>query len=116
MLPYTQLPDYQRNFILLLVTTTLIKLWLAAVFPFTGDEAYFYQWGTHPDWGGFYDHPPMVGWWLWVMQQISSHPVVLRLPAVLLWICICFGMMDLVDRINPGQVEQRWLLGSLFLT
>ena len=116
MLPYTQLPDYQRNFILLLATTTLIKLWLAAVFPFTGDEAYFYQWGTHPDWGGFYDHPPMVGWWLWVMQKISSHPIVLRLPAVVLWISICFGMMDLVARINPGQVEQRWLLGSLFLT
>lgn len=95
--------------------STVIKLWLAAFFPFTGDEAYFYQWGAHPDWGGFYDHPPMVGWWLWVLQQISSHPLVLRIPAVLLWIAVAFGMMDLYARLLPEQAARRWYLGSLFL-
>ena len=94
----------------------MLKLWLAVAFPFTGDEAYFYQWGKHPDWGGFYDHPPMVGWWLWGLQQVSSHPLVLRLPAVLLWIAITLGMMDLFSRLLPEQSERRWLLGSLFLT
>jgi len=94
----------------------VLKLWLAVAFPFTGDEAYFYQWGKHPDWGGFYDHPPMVGWWLWGLQQVSSHPLVLRLPAVLLWIAITLGMMDLFSRLLPEQSERRWLLGSLFLT
>ena len=29
----------------------------------TADEAYFIWWGWLPDWG-FYDHPPMIGWWL----------------------------------------------------
>ncbi len=85
----------KRLFFTLLAITTLLKLWLAAAIPFTSDEAYFYQWGAHPDWGGFYDHPPMAGWWLWALQQWSSHPLVLRLPAVLLWIAVTFGMMDL---------------------
>jgi hypothetical protein len=108
-------PDTKRAFYLTLLITTAIKLWLAAFFPFIGDEAYFYQWGAHLDWGGYYDHPPMVGWWLWGLQQLSSHPLVLRLPAVMLWIVITFGMMDLFSRLLPEQSERRWLLGSLFL-
>ncbi len=105
----------KRIFYALLAITTLLKLWLAAAIPFTSDEAYFYQWGAHPDWGGYYDHPPMAGWWLWALQQLSSHPLVLRLPAVLLWIAVTFGMMDLLHRLQPVQDERRWLLGSLFL-
>ena len=31
--------------------------------PITGDEASFIWSGRFPDWG-FYDHPPMIGWWL----------------------------------------------------
>lgn len=115
MLANRLLPDTKRAFYLLLFITTIIKLWLAAFFPFIGDEAYFYQWGAHLDWGGYYDHPPMVGWWLWGLQQLSSHPLVLRLPAVMLWIVITFGMMDLFSRLLPEQSERRWLLGSLFL-
>ena len=105
----------KRLFYTLLAITTLLKLWLAAAIPFTSDEAYFYQWGAHPDWGGFYDHPPMAGWWLWALQQLSSHPLVLRLPAVLLWIAVTFGMMDLMRRMQPLEESRRWLLGSLFL-
>lgn len=116
MLANRLVPDTQRAFYLLLLISTVIKLWLAAFFPFIGDEAYFYQWGKHLDWGGFYDHPPMVGWWLWGLQQLSSHPLVLRLPAVMLWIAVTFGMMDLFARLLPEQSERRWLLGSLFLT
>jgi len=111
----TKVPDPRRAYFTLLIVSTVLKLWLAAFFPFTGDEAYFYQWGAHPDWGGFYDHPPMVGWWLWILQQISSHPLVLRMPAVLLWIAIAFGMMDIYARLLPEQAARRWHLGSFFL-
>lgn len=116
MSPTASFSRPKQVFLLTLAISTVLKLWLAVAFPFTGDEAYFYQWGRHPDWGGFYDHPPMVGWWLWGLQQVSSHPLVLRLPAVLLWIAITLGMMDLFSRLLPEQSERRWLLGSLFLT
>ena len=49
----------------------------------TGDEAYFLSWGRHPDWG-FYDHPPMVGWWLAPLLAVSDAESVVRLPALLL--------------------------------
>jgi 4-amino-4-deoxy-L-arabinose transferase-like glycosyltransferase len=61
----------------------LFRLWLAAVMPMTGDEAYFYYWGLIPDWG-FYDHPPMVGWWLAALLGIADSEWVLRLPVLLL--------------------------------
>lgn len=105
----------RRMFFLILAISTVLKLWLAIAIPFTGDEAYFYQWGAHPDWGGFYDHPPMAGWWLWGLQQISSSTLVLRLPAILLWIVITFGMMDLMRRLQPHNSGKAWMLGSLFL-
>ena len=106
---------HRRLFYQVLAITTLIKLWLALAIPLTGDEAYFYQWGKHLDWGGYYDHPPMAGWILWLLQQFSSNLLVLRLPAILLWIVITLGMMDLLDRLSPAAAGKRWLLGSLFL-
>ena len=105
----------RRMFFMLLAITTLIKIWLALAIPIIDDEAYFYQWGTHLDWGGYYDHPPMVGWILWALHLLSSHPLVLRAPAIALWITIVFGMMDLMDRLQPDSKNKRWLLGSLFL-
>ncbi|MEO0313576.1 MAG: hypothetical protein RI928_32 [Pseudomonadota bacterium] len=106
---------HRHLFYQVLAITTLIKLWLAIAIPLTGDEAYFYQWGKHLDWGGYYDHPPMAGWILWLLQQFSSHLLVLRLPAILLWIVITLGMMDLLDRMAPAAADKRWMLGSLFL-
>ena len=112
---YPAITSNRHLFLLILTITTAIKVWLAFSIPLIGDEAYFYQWGRHVDWGGFYDHPPMVGWWLWGLQQLSSSLLVLRLPAVLLWIAISYGMMDLLRRLQPGSEEKSWLLGSLFL-
>ena len=53
-----------------LAMTLAFRLWFAHALPFTGDEAYFYYWGVTPDWG-FYDHPPMVGWWLGALNALS---------------------------------------------
>ena len=60
-----------RLFAALLVLTLVFRFWLAAAFPITGDEAYFIWWGWMPDWG-FYDHPPMIGWWLAALSLVSK--------------------------------------------
>lgn len=67
------------------------KLWLSAVFPVTGDEAYFIQWGAFPGYG-YYDHPPMVGWMLYALLQASHAAWVLRLPVTLLPAVIAGGI------------------------
>ncbi len=105
----------KRTFILIFIITLIIKLWLAAYFPLTGDEAYFYQWGTHPNWG-YYDHPPMVGWLLYLLTRISSHPVILRLITVLVWSFIALGIVDLLKRMVPSQEPTAWYLSAVFLT
>ncbi|MEY4591559.1 MAG: hypothetical protein RIR18_454 [Pseudomonadota bacterium] len=61
----------------------LFRIALASLLPITGDEAYFVLWGRFPDFG-FYDHPPMVGWWMSALLAISDAPLWLRLPSVLL--------------------------------
>jgi len=71
----------RRGFFFLLLATLAFRLWLAAVLPITGDEAYFIYWGRTPDWG-FYDHPPMIGWWLALLLQFHDAEWWLRLPIV----------------------------------
>ena len=55
----TSIASQGRIAIALVVLVLAFRFWLAAVFPITGDEAYFTVWGLMPSWG-YYDHPPMV--------------------------------------------------------
>ena len=71
-----------QSLFLLIGLSLAIKLIMAHVTPITGDEAYFILWGKHPDYG-FYDHPPMVGWWLTALMKVSDAPVWLRMPTIL---------------------------------
>ena len=66
------------------VASLLLRLWIAATFPMSGDEAFFYWWGVYPDWG-YSDHPPMVGWLIALMRAtLGDSALAVRLPAVLL--------------------------------
>ena len=80
------------------------RLWFSAVLPLTGDEGYFVFWGSHPA-GGYYDHPPMVGWWLSVLLAISRAEWVLRLPALLLPLALGWGAWWLVR--PQGELRAR---------
>ena len=66
------------------LASLLLRLWIAATFPISGDEAFFYWWGVYPDWG-YSDHPPMVGWLIALMRAtLGDGTLAIRLPAVLL--------------------------------
>lgn len=112
--PQQDIAQARRSFMWVFTLSLLVKLWLAAYFPFTGDEAFFYQWGIYPDWG-YYDHPPMVGWLLYALNSFSSHPLILRIVTVLLWSGIALGMLDLMRRIDPAEEEKSWRLATVFL-
>ena len=66
-----------------LAALIVFRLWFSVALPMTGDEAYFVLWGEHPA-GGYYDHPPMVGWWLSGLLAFGRAEWLLRLPALLL--------------------------------
>jgi hypothetical protein len=66
------------------VLSLLVRAWIGATFPITGDEAYFYWWGVYPDWG-YYDHPPMAGWAIAAMLHLfGDSTFAMRIPALLL--------------------------------
>lgn len=95
--------------------TLLLKVVLAAGFPFTGDEAFFYQWGVYPAWG-YSDHPPMVGWLLAALHGISDAPLVLRSVTLLVTSVIALGIVDVLMRHLPAEREAgAWLAGAVYL-
>ncbi|TAG27221.1 MAG: hypothetical protein EAZ37_05725 [Burkholderiales bacterium] len=107
--------DAKRIFMRSVGAVVALKFLLAWGFPFTSDEAFFYQWGLIPAWG-YSDHPPMVGWMLGILSAISDAPWVLRSITVLLTPLIALGIVDILKRSLP--VERRasaWLAGSIYL-
>lgn len=98
------------------VLTAVIKLWLAYFFPMTGDEAFFHLWSTDLNWG-YYDHPPMIGWWLWALSHVGNEPVVVRSLTMLLTTVIAGGIVALVRELLPRDQESRaWLAGAVYLS
>lgn len=89
----------------------VFRLCLSAVLPMTGDEAYFVTWGQRPA-SGYYDHPPMVGWWLTAQLAVGRAEWWLRLPGVLLPFLLAWGAWWLVRRESEGS-EERALYAAL---
>lgn len=101
----------KRSFLFFLLVTLAFRLWLALALPITGDEAYFIWWGKNPDWG-FYDHPPMIGWWLAALLQVSDADVWLRLPALLLPVVLALAARQV---LRPQGEALSWGGASLML-
>jgi len=80
-----------------LAATLAFRLWLSASLPMTADEAYFVLWGRKPDLG-FYDHPPMIGWWLAPLVALSDADWVARLPATLAPAVLAFAVRGALRR------------------
>ena len=97
-----------RLFAALLLVTLVFRFWLAAAFPVTGDEAYFIWWGWKPDWG-FYDHPPMIGWWLAALLALSDAEWWLRLPVVLQPALLALAVYWALPRMIAGVGDERRL-------
>lgn len=109
-------PHIAKNFFgYTLLSTFLLKAFLAAIFPMTGDEAFFNLWGVDPAWG-YSDHPPMIGWWLALLNAVHDHPLVLRSFTVVVTSLIALLIVDLLSRLlPPAQVSIAWWMGAIYL-
>ena len=102
-----------QSIAILVGVSVLIKVVMASILPMTGDEAYFIVWGKHLDFG-YYDHPPMVGWWLAALLQVSDHPVWLRLPNILVTTLIGWMIFRIV--LPRGKTNAVIAAGLYWLT
>ena len=51
-----------------LVALTAFRFWAAAHLGLIPDETYYWLWSRVPSWG-YYDHPPMIAWWIWLSTR-----------------------------------------------
>ncbi len=100
--------DPRRLFRGALAVTLAFRFWLAWWLPVTSDEAYFIYWGEAPA-AGVYDHPPMVGWLLAALLQVSHAQVWLRLPAILAPAAVALLVRPLVRELARGRPDARSL-------
>ncbi len=110
------LPSAKKVFWVTVLVTALLKLWLASFFPVTSDEAFFHLWSTDLSLG-YYDHPPMIGWWLWALSLVGNQPLVIRSLTLLLTTVVAFGIVLLARELLPRHQEPKaWMAGAVYLS
>ena len=62
----------------------LAKLWMSAMAPPVGDEAYYWMWGQKLGWS-YLDHPPLHAWLLGAMSVFGWNYFSLR---ALTWVTL----------------------------
>jgi len=67
----------------LLLACCVINFWQASRLELINDEAYYWMFSRFPDWG-YYDHPPMVAWWIDIGSWIGGELGV-RLASLIFW-------------------------------
>lgn len=103
----------QQPWWVIVLPLLLIKLALAWALPMTGDEAYFVLWGRHLDYG-YYDHPPMAGWMMWLQLQVGDHRAWLRFPGLVTELIIAAAFYGLMRPLDA--VKARWLALLLLIS
>ncbi len=81
-----------------------LKIALLWFVPLTGDEAYFILWGQELSLG-YYDHPPAVGWVLYLLSGIADNLVIYRSFAFFAAITIAYLLYKIL-RLHP-KIEQN---------
>ena len=80
----------------------IVKLALIFAIPFTGDEVYFTTWAANPSLG-YYDHPPMVGWGIYILSLISDHYFFYRFFSFLTSIVVAFVVFKLANEFTDKK-------------
>jgi 4-amino-4-deoxy-L-arabinose transferase-like glycosyltransferase len=86
----------------LLVALAVLRLAAAAAVPLTEDEAYYRLWAQAPRFG-YFDHPPMVAWWIWAGVHIAGDTALgVRLLPVASSLVTTLLVFDIGQRL-PGR-------------
>ena len=94
----------------LLTALMLLRLVAAAFGPLSPDESYYWLWAQHPALG-YYDHPPMVAWWIMVSTSVFGHSALaVRLPFVLSFVGLSWLMWDSARFLFSDAIAKRALL------
>ena len=82
------------------------------------DESYYWLWAQHPSFG-YYDHPPMVAWWIAIFTWLSDAALFVRLPFVLSFAVLSWLIYDTGKTLFSEAIARRallWLNACLLLS
>lgn len=82
----------------------------AILMPLINDEAYYWVWSQHLDWG-FFDHPPMVAAWIKLGFSVFQNELGVRLITILAG---ALGYFLLGKSLEIKNQQQFWLYTALF--
>ncbi|MCM8763817.1 MAG: glycosyltransferase family 39 protein [Candidatus Omnitrophica bacterium] len=103
--------ETKRLFLWILGISTLARLLMARIVPIAGDEAYFIIWAKHPNYG-YYEHPPMIGWIMWLFSFFGDDIFVYRIFPVIVVPAMALLMVNLIREIDE---KKAYLCGAIFL-
>ncbi len=84
-----------------------IRLFLAASLHLTEDEAYYRLWAQVPALG-YYDHPPMVSWWIWLgVHLVGDTPLGVRLLPIISCAVSSLVVFDLARLAGGTDADAR---------
>jgi 4-amino-4-deoxy-L-arabinose transferase-like glycosyltransferase len=70
-LPSGERRGLPAGLIAVIAATLILRLVVGALTPLTEDEAYYRLWSMAPAFG-YYDHPPMIAWWIWLGRHLAG--------------------------------------------
>lgn len=102
-----------------LLVILLVRLVFAAVLPLTEDEAYYRLWSMRLQ-GGYFDHPPMIAWWIALGRGLLGDTVLgVRLLPVLANAVIALLLVDTLRHLGagarPAWRAALWLNATLLI-
>ena len=80
-----------------------LKLALLILLPLTGDEAYFISWAQVPALG-YYDHPPAIGWVIYLLGYANDHFYFYRLFAYVTAFIVTWLIYRLVQTTQDDSI------------
>jgi 4-amino-4-deoxy-L-arabinose transferase-like glycosyltransferase len=93
--------------IAIVVIATMVRVAVASHLHLTEDEAYYRLWSMAPALG-YYDHPPMIAWWVWLGREIAGDsPLGVRLIPILASALSSLLIFDVSRLIGAPDVDAR---------
>lgn len=87
----------------LALAAVVLRLAPAALVHLTEDESYYRLWAAHLQWG-YYDHPPMIAWWIWLGERVGGDTALgLRLASVFATGITTWLVGDLARRLGASE-------------
>jgi 4-amino-4-deoxy-L-arabinose transferase-like glycosyltransferase len=105
---------YQNGTLLIVLAITALHLLLAPSVGLSVDEAHYALYAYFPDLS-YFDHPPLIGWLLWLLTPWGLDEFTLRIPSAVIYL-LCSALLYHITahRLSQGTPRKGLLAVSLF--